>query len=369
MSLITSCPACGTMFRVVPDQLKISEGWVRCGHCAEVFDATANLVDAPELEAPPAVPTQPADLPTRPADLPTRPADLPTRPADLPTRPAEWATRPAELPTRPTELATAPAALAARPEPVRTPPAPEPGAATAGESSSFFGYDSQSLEPTPLDNPFVFRRSDLVEPGPEPSVFPLPARESQLPPDADEDEDDEEPPPLADVSFVRQARRKAFWRRPFVRVLLALVALALAALLALQYAWQERDQLALSQPTLRPALERMCEALQCTLGPPRQIEAVSIESSGFNRVRDDTYRLAFTLRNAARVPVAVPAMELTITDAQDQPVARRVITPAELGARGGSIAAGGEWSVATGIAVDAGSGTRVAGYRLLAFYP
>ncbi|WP_299763436.1 zinc-ribbon domain-containing protein, partial [Ramlibacter sp.] len=29
MSLITSCPACGTMFRVVPDQLKISEGWVR----------------------------------------------------------------------------------------------------------------------------------------------------------------------------------------------------------------------------------------------------------------------------------------------------------------------------------------------------
>src|SRR6185369_3005174 len=43
MSLITSCPACGTMFRVVPDQLKISEGWVRCGHCADVFDASANL--------------------------------------------------------------------------------------------------------------------------------------------------------------------------------------------------------------------------------------------------------------------------------------------------------------------------------------
>ena len=364
MSLITSCPACGTMFRVVPDQLKISEGWVRCGHCAEVFDATANLVDEPELEAPPAVPTQPADLPTRPAELATRPAELGTRPAELAPRPAESPTRPAELPTRPTELATAPAALTPRPEAVR--PTPEPA---AGESSSFFGYDSQSLEPTPLDNPFVFRRSDLVEPGPEPSVFPLPARASQLPQDAEHEDEDEELPPLEDVSFVRQARRKAFWRRPFVRVLLALVALALAALLALQYAWQERDQLALSQPALRPALERMCEVLQCTLGPPRQIEAVSIESSGFNRVRDDTYRLAFTLRNAARVPVAVPAMELTITDAQDQPVARRVLTPAELGARGGSIAAGGEWSVATGITVDAGSGTRVAGYRLLAFYP
>ncbi|MEZ5707015.1 MAG: zinc-ribbon domain-containing protein [Burkholderiaceae bacterium] len=35
MSFTTRCPACGTMFRVVPDQLKISDGWVR-GHCSDV---------------------------------------------------------------------------------------------------------------------------------------------------------------------------------------------------------------------------------------------------------------------------------------------------------------------------------------------
>src|SRR5438045_2747910 len=64
MSLITRCPACGTMFKVVADQLKISEGWVRCGHCAEVFDATADLRDesATELPAAPMArePTAPA---------------------------------------------------------------------------------------------------------------------------------------------------------------------------------------------------------------------------------------------------------------------------------------------------------------------
>jgi len=43
MSFTTRCPTCGTMFRVVADQLKISEGWVRCGHCADVFDATLYL--------------------------------------------------------------------------------------------------------------------------------------------------------------------------------------------------------------------------------------------------------------------------------------------------------------------------------------
>ena len=69
MSMITGCPACGTMFRVVPDQLKISDGWVRCGHCGEVFDASAQLREEPAasrfaeaepVEPPPAPATTPA---------------------------------------------------------------------------------------------------------------------------------------------------------------------------------------------------------------------------------------------------------------------------------------------------------------------
>ena len=51
MSLITRCPACGTMFKVVPDQLRISEGWVRCGQCDEVFDASLNMQDPLAVEA------------------------------------------------------------------------------------------------------------------------------------------------------------------------------------------------------------------------------------------------------------------------------------------------------------------------------
>ena len=45
MSLVTRCPACGTVFRVVQDQLKVSEGWVRCGRCSEVFNAVDGLFD------------------------------------------------------------------------------------------------------------------------------------------------------------------------------------------------------------------------------------------------------------------------------------------------------------------------------------
>ena len=52
MSLATRCTACGTVFRVVQDQLKISEGWVRCGRCKEVFNALEGLFDL-DREAPP----------------------------------------------------------------------------------------------------------------------------------------------------------------------------------------------------------------------------------------------------------------------------------------------------------------------------
>jgi predicted Zn finger-like uncharacterized protein len=338
MSLITSCPACGTMFRVVPDQLKISEGWVRCGHCAEVFDATSHLVDDDALSSLEAQVSGMSDDQGGPGDLAERAAI--GGPVSQP--------------------------MEARPAPMETHPAPmlrkeDPDDSVAPENSSYFG-DSQSLEPSPLDTPFVFRRSDLVPPG-DGSVFPPAPTDSELPRDEVEDEE------LHDVSFVRNARRKAFWRRPSVRLGLAFASLLLATALLAQLAYQDRDRLALAQPELRPLLQRMCAVMGCQLGAPRQIEAIVIESSGFNRVRNDTYRLAFTLRNTARVQVAAPAIELTVTDSQDQPIARRVLLPAELGVDGHVIPAIGDWSASAGVVLAVPGAARVAGYRLLAFYP
>ena len=52
MSQITRCPTCQTVFRVVQDQLRMSDGWVRCGQCSGVFDARATLAaSATELSS------------------------------------------------------------------------------------------------------------------------------------------------------------------------------------------------------------------------------------------------------------------------------------------------------------------------------
>jgi predicted Zn finger-like uncharacterized protein len=46
--MITKCPACGTLFRVTPEQLQAHQGQVRCGRCMTVFDGLVALAALPE---------------------------------------------------------------------------------------------------------------------------------------------------------------------------------------------------------------------------------------------------------------------------------------------------------------------------------
>lgn len=92
MSQITRCPACETQFKVASDQLRASEGWVRCGQCDEIFDAVAHLVPldafpvlsqvvpAHRREAVPAVApaVQPSSPPRTPEERSARPAAEPS---------------------------------------------------------------------------------------------------------------------------------------------------------------------------------------------------------------------------------------------------------------------------------------------------
>ena len=148
---------------------------------------------------------------------------------------------------------------------------------------------------------------------------------------------------------------------------MAAVVALLLGLLALQGTLHERDRIAAFEPGARAWLEKLCEAFQCTLAPLRQISDVVIDSSSFNKGRGDSYQLAFVIKNRATVPLAMPAMELTLTDAQDQPVVRRVLLPQEMAAPA-ELPASGEWTSSVAVVVTTG-GARVAGYRLLAFYP
>jgi len=358
MSLITRCSACGTMFKVVADQLKISQGWVRCGHCSEVFDAAANLQPyAPPSSALPAdasVPAVPSAQPEPPAGSDRAASVAPMLVAPSAEPEPDWSDAMLMEEADEAALVAAPASV---PE-VQVSPSPDLAA-------DVFAF---SVSPEPSD--FSAAAAPAARAGYTESAF----SESEA----------AEPDPVHEVSFVREARRDAFWRKPAVRVALGLAASVLLAALLLQVALFQRHTLAMSQPWLRPALYTLCASLQCEIRPPQQIESVVIESSTFNKLASDAYRLKVVIRNAGAIPLALPSLELTLTDTQDQAQLRRVLSPAELGATAPTLAAGAEFSGALAIRIvdsppDANASQpsparpsaplRIAGYRVLAFYP
>lgn len=171
----------------------------------------------------------------------------------------------------------------------------------------------------------------------------------------------------AEPGFVRAAKRKAFWRKPWVVVLSLLLSLLLLAALLLQVALTQRDRLALAQPQWRPALQAACRLAGCEIAVPRQLQAVSIDSTSFNAVGPRQFRLRVVLRNAADDPVAVPSLELSLNDAAEKLVLRRVLGPQDLQAPA-ALDAHGEWTAEMVIEVAEAAGD-VVGYRVLAFYP
>lgn len=105
----------------------------------------------------------------------------------------------------------------------------------------------------------------------------------------------------------------------------------LLLLLLAQAAFWFRAGLAARMPGLKPALAVYCRILKCNVPLPREAGMISIESSDL--VAEPAYEnrifLSALLRNHAPYAQAFPNLELTLTDNQDQPLARRMLTPAE----------------------------------------
>lgn len=175
--------------------------------------------------------------------------------------------------------------------------------------------------------------------------------------------------PQAVPGFVRQARRRAFWSSRGMRAVLVVLVLLLGALLVGQLALHERDRLAAARPDLQPLLQSACDALGCRLAPVRRIDAIVIDSTALVRRLGDFYSFDLVLKNTASMPLALPALELSLTDTRDQVIARRVFLPEEWPDAPALLPAQGSVSVSLRLALSLGDATPMAGYRALVFYP
>ncbi|WP_425261672.1 zinc-ribbon and DUF3426 domain-containing protein [Rubrivivax sp. RP6-9] len=320
MSLAARCPACGTVFRVVQDQLRVSEGWVRCGRCAEVFNAIESLVDLDADPARTAVRSRGTERVVEDMERMARQDELddlsPLSTFGTPAAPPQAQRR------------------SAPPPPAPASPAPPASAATRRAADAAPDQARQRRDHQDGDD----ENSAATDRG-----------------------------PTGTPAFVRRAERAARWRRPGVRAALAAVGGVAALCLLAQAALEYRDTTAARWPATLPLLTAACAALDCSIEAPRAIEALTVESSGLLRI-DGTplYRLSVVLRSRAAVALAVPSLDLTLTDSQGAVMARRVIQPQELGVQRANLPPSAEFALqATLSAAD----RPISGYTIEIFYP
>ena len=293
MSLKTRCPACDTVFKIVPDQLKVSSGWVRCGRCAEVFNAASHAVAADAATVWPQVST--------------------------------------------------PAVVA---------------------SNQVTNNDHFTLNtPKNIATKTINTTTAKILP-----LFEQKSKEEQT------DNTD------TDLSFVRIAKNKAFWQRTAVVRSLRAVSVGLLGLLFFQVVFSQRNHLAASHPTFKASFETFCQSIGCALEPFKNIDAFKIDSSSFQKsqqtstdsAQGENFALKLVIKNNTELAVAMPAVELTLTDTNDKPVLRRILLIKELGFSGDTLVANGDWIGTMAVVVTpnlTNAKAVITGYRVLLFYP
>lgn len=101
--------------------------------------------------------------------------------------------------------------------------------------------------------------------------------------------------------------------------------------LAVQAAFLFRMEITRNWPELRPLYLRVCAQLGCDVPLPQVASAIRITSSDLESDPVNPSRLVLNARvlNQAAHPQAYPHLEITLTDARDRPVVRRVLAPDE----------------------------------------
>lgn len=416
MELTTRCPQCGTTFSASLAQLQLRKGFIRCIHCAHIFDGYEAVVAAENPSAPPA--SKMTDAPPAASLPPAAPPVAGPRPASATPvgRPAEThAGRTAAdragapvagegrftISVTPGEPAAhgrqdpefkigAPAARQADGPRADHEPRIGHGPRTEHEPRIDHGLragrearadQAPRFSQEPIHGPRIDRAVDAAgrEPrvgGPsigEPSIgggaapagpiYVEPRRPAHAPAPADQSDDY-----LDGSATVFSSWARVFWGVLVVAGLLLLAAQAL---------YVYRAQIANQIPSLRPMLEQACVSLACKVPYARRIDQISVTSSALRASPAapgeapegaSQMTLQFTLRNAYEKPQEWPTMVLDLKDFSGTLVVRKNLAPAEYLAPATlsrPFPASSELTVSLPIKLD---GLKVNGYQLDKFF-
>ena len=374
-----------------------------------------SFASAPPAFAPAPPPTfAPAPTPTPafvPAPAPAPVVALPPEPAPAPSPyvpeyiPPSIAANRAPVVAPPPAVVTPTPASQPAPAPVRaemplvTPiatPQPPPPAVVAGPSAADLASSfaaPASTEATPVAAPAPAPAPDvggstmpsrLADDAADEARAGPPTLASMLPEDAGEwppKRTKKRPAPAAgapaseiaivdktkDPRFLREARSGARWRKPWVRTVLSVTLLLLIVAAVGQVAWPQRDVLASRYPATLPAWNWLCEQADCKIEAPRAIASLALDGSSLTRT-DTEHVLLFSadLHNRSDHEVRMPSFDLTFMDLNGEIVARKVLTPAQIGIQQAALPPEGDLHVHARLQVGS---LPASGFQADLFYP
>lgn len=367
MDLITKCPQCQTTFRASLAQLQLRKGYVRCVHCAHIFDGYEAVVPGDE----PSTPT-PGKLP-EPSPAPHHPTPVTLTPVRAEPPPRSPARREFTI----SDLAGSSSAGSLPNEaPLHTvsgsqsvPPTREP---------ALLGTGSDTAQSLPSE-PGLSAVSPDTLPETSDGAGPLRAERAATaiaPPDNGYD------PGYRHTAF------RWVWQ---VLVLAGLITFLVQLVIVF------RVQIAELMPDTRPVLERLCAEVGCRVAYSRQIDDIHIVRSSLKAARqpdedipkdndadatDDAaaeadrtpgaeaaFTLEVTLRNDYSRPQEWPALTLELTDAAGARIARRHVAATEylpLSVAGKPFAAMSEQDIVLPLTLK---GLNVNGFKVRPYFP
>jgi len=326
--MFTLCPKCTLTLAVTAHDLRMGQGYVRCGRCANVFNALLSLSEEPAEDSSAAAPSAAAPGGSTPTPTPADRASSSQITAAL--RDAAPATSQPQH-TAPANEVRSQAEPAAGPAMHLTTEKSSDGSI---ENESNFADGTGTFETIVLEGDAITQTEEYV---PEESVDSEMAALTQrlgmaaheplvrplYGPDADELADDAldaglEQPPLTGEA---EPRRRWPWIAGIVLLLL---------LLALQAIHHWRDALAAS-PSWNSTLSHTYAALGLPLDPRWNLAAYDVRQQG--AVADPTdsqiIRVRLSLANRAARAQPLPLLRLTLLDRYGKRVAASELTPSQ----------------------------------------
>ena len=313
--MFTVCPKCALTLVVTAADLRIAQGYVRCGRCLNVFNALARLSEERPGAAPPSVPPpgSPSSPPLPPSDdadpavatatageaergAPAQPAaEPPEPPAQPPASSIDDDTGEIEIELDPSILVTASRAPA---------PPPETSESAAGAAEL---EPQAAVAPPPASNPAPAQPIEA-------SAKPMAAQAPPAP-----QTNTEQSPPDEAFMLVTRSRASRAWK---------LGAGVLVIALALQIVNHYRDALA-ANPALEGPLRSVYSLLGVQLAPLWNVHAYEVRQLGasVDGATPGEIVVRASVKNGAGRAQPLPLLRVTLQDRFGNRIAARDVPP------------------------------------------